>query len=198
MEVNKIRLIIETNLGKIRIRLYNNTPLNSGNMLRLALLNYYNGTMFHRCIPNFMIQGGDPESKNATPGQALGRGGLEYTVPAEINKQNFHRRGALGVARGQTPDKSGSACQFYIVTGRVFTNTELSHISRMTGINFTDEQLDVYTTIGGAPHLDGNYTVFGEVEEELEIIDKISHVARDNNDRPLEDVIIKSIYLPMD
>lgn len=185
-QTHKVR--IETEYGNIVMMLYDNTPLNANNMVKLANEHFYDSTLFHRCIPQFVIQGGDPESKKAKPGQALGNGGLGTTIPAEINETAFHKRGALGVARDQTPVKSGSACQFYIVVGKKFSEAELETISQRTNRKYTPEQIEAYKTIGGTPHLDGNYTVFGEVIEGMDIVDKISMEPRDRADRPNKDI----------
>lgn len=190
---NKIR--IETEYGNIVIMLYDNTPLNTNNMVKLAKEHYYDSTLFHRCIPQFVIQGGDSTSKHAKPGQMLGEGGLGYTVPAEINNENFHKRGALGVARDQTPDKSGSACQFYIVVGKTFTDGDLDGMTKRTGRNYTAAQREAYKTIGGTPHLDGNYTVFGEVIEGMDVVDKIANAERDGHDRPKKDIRMLKVRL---
>lgn len=183
---NKIK--IETEYGNIVLMLYDNTSLNTNNMVKMAKEHFYDSTLFHRCIPQFMIQGGDPESKQAKPGQALGMGGLGTTIPAEINDIAYHKRGAVGVARDQTPDKSGSACQFYLVTGKPFTDAELDNLSKRSGRNYTPQQREVYKTTGGTPHLDGNYTVFGEVIEGMDVVEKISAEPRDANDRPNKDI----------
>jgi cyclophilin family peptidyl-prolyl cis-trans isomerase len=183
---NKIK--IETEYGNIVLMLYDNTPLNTNNMVKMAKEHFYDSTLFHRCIPQFMIQGGDPESKQAKPGQALGMGGLGTTIPAEINDVAYHKRGAVGVARDQTPDKSGSSCQFYLVSGKQFTDAELDNMSKRTGRNYTPEQREMYKTQGGTPHLDGNYTVFGEVIEGMDVVDKIAAEPRDANDRPNKDI----------
>jgi cyclophilin family peptidyl-prolyl cis-trans isomerase len=185
---NKVKL--ETEYGNIVIKLYDNTPLNTANMVKVAKEHGYDSTLFHRVIPEFMIQGGDPDSKNAMPGQALGNGGLKYTVPAEINDVAFHKRGALGVARDNNPTKAGSAMQFYIVVGKKFTDAELDMIEKRTSHKFSAEQREAYKTIGGSPHLDGNYTVFGEVTEGMDVADKIAAEPRDRNDRPNKDIRI--------
>lgn len=189
----KNRVKIETEYGNIVVMLYDNTPLNTNNMVKLANEHFYDSTLFHRCIPQFMIQGGDPESKQAKPGQMLGNGGLGTTIPAEINEVYYHKRGALGVARDQTPDKSGSACQFYIVVGKTFMDADLDNMSKRTGRTYTPEQREVYKTQGGTPHLDGNYTVFGEVVEGMDVVDKIAAEARDSNDRPNKDIRMLSV-----
>lgn len=191
----KNRVTIETEYGKIVLMLYDNTPKNTENMVKLAKEHFYDSTLFHRCIPQFVIQGGDPQSKNAKPGAMLGNGELGYKVPAEINDTDFHKRGALGVARDNTPDKSGSACQFYIVVGKKYTDAELDGISTKTGRKFTPEQKEFYKTIGGTPHLDGNYTVFGEVIQGMDVVDKISMEPRDRSDRPNKDVRMISVKL---
>ena len=188
---NKIK--IETEYGTIVLMLYDNTPLNTANMVKQAKAHVYDSTLFHRCIPKFMIQGGDPDSKNAKPGQMLGNGGLSYTIPAEINDSLFHKRGAVGVARENTPDKSGSASQFYLVVGKVYTDAELDNVEKRTGRKIPPAQREVYKTIGGTPHLDGNYTVFGEVIEGQDVVDKISLEPRDRSDRPNKDIRMLSV-----
>jgi cyclophilin family peptidyl-prolyl cis-trans isomerase len=190
------KILIETDYGKILLKLYDNTPLNSGNMVKRVNEHFYDSLLFHRVIPNFVIQGGDPDSKHAAPGQTLGNGDLPFTIPAEINDVNFHKRGALGVARDTTPDKSGSACQFYIVTGRTWTDAELDSISLKNKRNFTLKQRQVYRMKGGTPKLDGRYTVFGEVVWGMDVAEKIAAMERDANDRPKKDVRIRkmSVY----
>jgi cyclophilin family peptidyl-prolyl cis-trans isomerase len=187
-QTTKVKL--ETEYGNIIIMLYDNTPLNTANMIKVAGDHGYDSTLFHRVIPGFMIQGGDPDSKNAIPGQMLGNGGLKYTVPAEINDSDYHKRGALGVARDNNPSKAGSASQFYIVTGKVFTDADLDMVEKRIGRKYTSQQREAYKTIGGAPHLDGNYTVFGEVTEGMDIADKIAAEPRDTHDRPNKDIRI--------
>lgn len=188
---NKVK--ITTDYGDIVVMLYDNTPKNTANMVKQAKAHFYDSTLFHRCIPQFVIQGGDPESKHAQPGQTLGNGGLGYRVPAEINDTNYHKRGALGVARDNTPDKSGSACQFYIVVGKTFNDAELDNMSKRTGRVYTPEQREMYKTVGGTPHLDGGYTVFGEVIEGMDVVDKIANEPRDRSDRPNKDIRMLSV-----
>ena len=135
-----------------------------------------------------MIQGGDPESKKANAGQPLGEGDVGYRVPAEINVINFHQRGAIGMARDNNPEKASSGCQFYIVVGKKYTDEELNTISERTGRKFTPKQRTIYKTQGGTPHLDGNYTVLGIVEEGMDIVDKIAAEPRNAQDRPNKDI----------
>jgi cyclophilin family peptidyl-prolyl cis-trans isomerase len=186
---------IETPYGNIRLKLYNETPLHQENFLKLVSQKYYDDQIFHRVIKGFMIQAGDPDSRNAAPGQALGRGGPGYTIPAEISKDLFHKKGALAAARlpdNVNPTKESSGSQFYIVQGRKYTSAELDQMERDGyHIQFTDEQRKVYTTIGGTPHLDYEYTVFGEVIDGLDVVDKIASVKKDRRDRPLTDIKIK-------
>ena len=187
------KILIETEYGNITLKLYKNTPLNTANMIKRAEEHFYDSLLFHRCIPKFVIQGGDPDSKHAKQGQLLGDGDLPFLVKAEINEVNFHKRGALGVARDTTPDKSGSAAQFYIVVGKLYTDKELDSVSKKTGRKFTVKQKDVYIRKGGTPKLDGQYTVFGEVVHGMEVVDKIASQQRDKNDRPLTDIRIKRV-----
>jgi len=181
------KIMISTKFGDIKIKLYNETPLHRDNMVKLVSEGYYDGTLFHRVINNFMIQGGDPDSKNAPAGKMLGNGGPDYTIPAEFNPSLFHKKGALAAARTGdqvNPQKASSGSQFYIVHGQVFNEQQLMSM----GKTYTPEQISVYTSIGGTPHLDGGYTIFGEVYEGLEIIDIIARVKTGVGDRPLEDV----------
>ena len=177
--------LISTNLGDIKVKLYDETPKHRDNFIKLANEKYYDGTLFHRVIKDFMIQGGDPDSKTATPGQQLGSGGPGYTVPAEFVPQLFHKKGALAAARrgAGNPQKESSGCQFYIVTGKVATDAELDRMP-----NMTPERKAVYKEIGGTPFLDDNYTVFGEVVSGLDVVDKIGLVQTRPGDRPIEDV----------
>lgn len=189
--VQQTMAIIHTSLGDITVKLYNETPVHRDNFIRLVQEKTYDSTLFHRVIKGFMIQGGDPDSKHATPGQALGMGDLGYTLPAEIKPGLLHKKGALSAARlgdAVNPRRESSACQFYIVQGRTYTPEEIEILKTRYGVHFTPEQEALYTTVGGTPHLDGQYTVFGEVVDGLEVIDKIAAVATDGNDRPLEDI----------
>jgi peptidyl-prolyl cis-trans isomerase B (cyclophilin B) len=179
---------IETNYGVIILKLYDNTPLHTANLVKLCKEHYFDSTLFHRVIPSFVIQGGDPDSKHAGPEKQLGDGDLSYLVPAEINAVNYHKRGALGMARDNNPEKKSSACQFYIVVGKVVTEEQLNTISTKTNRVFSAEQRKVYTTLGGTPFLDGNYTVFGEVTKGMEVVDTIAQLARNAADRPNADV----------
>ena len=244
------RLKIKTTEGDIIIRLYDETPKHRDNFLRLAKEGYFNGTLFHRVIKDFMIQGGDPDSKNAPKGKMLGTGGPDYTIPAEfVYPQYFHKRGALSAARTGdevNPDKESSGSQFYIVWGKTFKPAELKQMEHQMAMQqeqqvfnqltrehheeimnlrrnrdrlglqelqdklieqtkitckqqgkptFTKEQIEVYTNVGGTPFLDNQYTVFGEVEEGLDIVERIQNCDTDRNDRPTEDVKIEPIDL---
>ncbi len=186
---------LETSYGDIMIELYDETPLHKENFLKLVSEKFFDDLLFHRIIKNFMIQSGDPDSKNAAPGKPLGFGDLGYTIPAEFNKELYHKKGALAAARQSdniNPGKESSASQFYIVQGRVYSNKELDMMEqRNVHIKFTDDQRKIYTTIGGTPHLDYAYTVFGEVVEGIEVIDRIAAVETDSRDRPLKDIKIK-------
>lgn len=238
-------LKIETTLGDITVKLYNETPLHRDNFIKLAKEGMYNGTLFHRVIKDFMVQAGDPDSKNAPKGKMLGSGDVGYTVPAEfVYPQYFHKKGVLSAARqgdDTNPKKASSGCQFYIVTGKVYNDSTLLSMEQQKNQNklttifnalaqkhmkevykmrkandeeglyalqdtllaqaeaeaekqpdfhFTPEQVKAYTTVGGTPHLDNEYTVFGEVVEGLDIVDKIQQVKTDRSDRPEEDVKI--------
>lgn len=242
---------IETSAGDIKVKLYNETPKHRDNFIKLVKEGTYEGTLFHRVIKDFMIQAGDPESKNAPKGKMLGAGDVGYTVPAEfVYPKFFHKKGALSAARqgdAVNPKKESSGCQFYIVTGKVYNDTTLLQMERQMNENkvsvffnelakkhmkeiykmrkandedglydlqekliaqaqelaakepefrFTPEQVEAYTTVGGTPHLDGEYTVFGEVVEGMDVVDKIQQVKTDRSDRPEEDVkIIKATIL---
>ena len=241
-------LKIETSMGDIKVKLYNETPKHRDNFIKLAKDGTYNGTLFHRVIKDFMVQAGDPESKNAPKGKMLGSGDVGYTVPAEfVYPKYFHKKGALSAARQGdevNPKKESSGCQFYIVTGKVFNDSTLLNMEQQKNQNkvteafnalaqkhmkeiykmrkandqdglyalqdtlfiqaeaeaakqpdfhFTPEQIKAYTTVGGTPHLDGEYTVVGEVVEGMDIVDKIQQLKTDRSDRPEEDVKIINV-----
>ncbi len=237
---------IKTSLGDIRVLLYNNTPKHRDNFIKLVEENFYNGTLFHRVINEFMIQAGDPDSKGAPAGKMLGSGGPGYQIDAEIvYPQYFHKRGALAAARQGdqvNPERKSSGSQFYIVTGKVYNDSTLKQLDQQLGMmakqrifnslaaenkdrimelrrnrdqaglqalqdeliaqteakaaanpaKLTPEQIEAYSTIGGTPHLDNDYTVFGEVIEGMDVVTKIEKVATGNADRPVEDVKIIS------
>lgn len=180
---------ISTSKGECIIRLYNETPLHRDNFLKLAKEGYYDGTIFHRVIMDFMIQGGDPDSKNATPEAMLGNGGPKYTVPAEFRDSLFHKKGVLAAARDNNPEKASSGSQFYLVQGKVFTDEQLDNVEKnRLKHKIPEYQRAVYKTLGGTPHLDRNYTVYGEVVKGIAMIDNIAAVETGNANRPKEDV----------
>ncbi|MCX2573773.1 peptidylprolyl isomerase [Pedobacter sandarakinus] len=180
---------IKTSFGTCIVKLYNETPLHRDNFLKLAKAGYYNGTLFHRVIKAFMIQGGDPDSRQAKPDSLLGNGGPKYTIPAEFRDSLFHKKGVLAAARDNNPEKASSGSQFYLVQGKIFTDEQLNSVEQ-NRLNFKIPvwQREVYKTIGGAPHLDRNYTVYGEIVVGLAMVDKIAELATDKNNRPKEDV----------
>src|SRR5690606_1915087 len=180
---------IRTEFGVFIIKLYNETPLHRDNFLKLVKDDFYDDLLFHRVIEQFMIQGGDPDSRNAAPGVRLGEGSLDYTIDAEFRDSLFHKKGALAAARDNNPEKASSASQFYIVHGKTFTDEELDRLeeNRLEGRKIPDFQRSVYKTLGGVPHLDQNYTVFGEVVEGIERIDQIAALPTDDFDRPMVD-----------
>ncbi|SKB72470.1 peptidylprolyl isomerase [Daejeonella lutea] len=181
---------IKTSKGECVVMLYNQTPKHRDNFLKLAKDGFYNGTLFHRVISEFMIQGGDPDSKTAVAGQTLGSGDLGYRVDAEFRDSLFHKKGVLAAARNNNPEKASSASQFYLVQGKKFTDEELdkTRMSRMNGRIIPESQRTVYKTLGGTPHLDGNYTVYGEIVQGLEMVDTIASVVTSPDNRPLEDI----------
>lgn len=240
------QILIKTQYGEIKVKLFEETPQHKNNFVKLVNEGFYNDLLFHRVIEHFMIQGGDPDSKNAEPGKHLGGGSLDYTVPAEFVSKYYHKRGALAAARrggSGNPEKRSSASQFYIVQGEIYSQGELDTLeitknnklrnemrsqyfeddrenlkklkenNDLPGFNirvselrekadsafeasakkfkFTEEQRKIYTTIGGYPSLDGDYSVFGEVVKGLDVLDKIAAVETDPNNRPLEDVKMK-------
>ena len=186
-------VLISTSMGDMKVKLYNATPQHRDNFLKLANTNFYDSLLFHRVIRNFMIQGGDPLSKHAAPNVPLGNGDNGYTVPAEFVDTLFHRKGALCAARTENPAKASSGCQFYIVQGQVLNNDQMTNMENQRGTKFTEKQKTIYSTIGGTPFLDGNYTVFGEVFEGLEVLDKIAVVQTMPGDRPAQDVYILKV-----
>jgi len=183
---------IETEFGMMKAELYNSTPLHRDNFVKLIKENYYDDLLFHRIIQGFMIQGGDPQSRNAPEGQALGSGGPGYLIDAEIGAPHF--KGTLAAARtsGATnPDKKSSGSQFYVVHGQVQNDATLNRFEQEKGIKYNEEQRQKYKTSGGTPLLDLDYTVFGELVEGHEVLDKIAAVQKDARDRPLKDVKMK-------
>lgn len=242
------KLKIETSAGDIIVKLYNETPKHRDNFIKLAEEGTYEGTLFHRVIKDFMIQAGDPDSKNAPKGKMLGSGDVGYTLPAEfVYPKYFHKKSALSAARQGdevNPNKESSGCQFYIVTGKVYSDSTLlgmeqqmnqsrlnnafnalaqkhmkeiykmrkeqdqealmnlqdsliaqaeAQVAKEPEFRFTPEQVEAYTTVGGTPHLDGAYTVFGEVVEGMDVVDSIQKVKTNRSDRPEEDVVIKKV-----
>lgn len=193
---------IETSCGVIRVALFDETPLHRNNFLKLASEGFYDGTLFHRCIKDFMIQGGDPESRTAKKGQLLGEGDTGYTIPAEFCLPYiYHWRGALAAARESddvNPEQNSSGCQFYIVYGKKQAPGDIKKVRAMLDekdIQLTPQMSDDYQMRGGTPHLDGQYTVFGEVIEGMDVVKQIQAVATDKNDRPLEDVVIQKMAI---
>lgn len=234
-----MKVKIETTLGDITVRLYDETPIHRDNFVKLVKEGYYDGTLFHRVIKDFMIQGGDPDSKGAPAGKMLGVGGPDYTLEAEIKDNLYHKRGALAAARQGdevNPERRSSGSQFYIVWGQVYKENQLNQLGKQiriqkvqdafndlakarreeimqmrrernrTGLQelqdqliaeaenkvgkqgLTDEQMQLYSTVGGTPHLDGQYTVFGEVEEGLNVVEQIQNTATGRADRPTNDI----------
>lgn len=195
-----MKILLETTMGNITLALYDQTPKHRDNFAELVKKGFYDGLLFHRVIEEFMVQGGDPDSRDAAPGQRLGAGGLDYTVEAEFRfPELMHKRGALAAARqgdAVNPQRRSSSCQFYIVWGIVYEPEEIDQMAmqleRYTRgqVVLTDEVKKIYTTVGGTPHLDGQYTVFGEVVEGLDIIEQMQEVRTDRSDRPYEDIRI--------
>jgi peptidyl-prolyl cis-trans isomerase B (cyclophilin B) len=185
--IYRVKLI--TDSGTMVIRLYDSTPLHRDNFVKLVKQGFYDSLLFHRVIPQFMIQGGDPQSKNAEPGTMLGNGGDDMArIPAEFRPSLYHKKGVLAAARDGNPEKASSACQFYIVEGKQFTDEQLNQLEQGRGFKYTPDQRTMYKTIGGTPHLDMGYTVFGEVESGMDVISKISHATKDGNNRPVTDI----------
>ena len=201
------QVLMETTEGNILLTLYDDTPLHRDNFLRLAREHFYDSLLFHRVIRNFMIQAGDPTSRHAEPGASVGEGDVGYTIEPELfaadgHLLHHHRRGALAMARegdDVNPERRSSGSHFYIVWGKTFSSAELKTIGErldtMTQhrVLMTPEMTDLYRKVGGAPHLDGQYTVFGEVVDGMDVINKIAEMPCDRMDRPVEDVKIISV-----
>ncbi len=247
----QIKVLFSTTYGDIKVALYNETPLHRDNFIKLVNEHYFDSLLFHRVIQNFMIQGGDPDSRNAPSGTLLGEGGPSYTIPAEFNSKLFHKKGVLAAARDadlENPSQASSASQFYIVQGKIFTDSLLTvqakritrlmlfnriinkpenagllsnykryvkkqildsvkyvneiinkkvdtELPNVTPYQFTKEQIETYKTLGGTPHLDNSYTIFGEVYEGLAVVDKIAAQPVDKNARPNEPIRILKISI---
>ena len=191
-------VLLQTSKGDIRLRLYDETPLHRNNFLQLVKDGYYDSVLFHRVINHFMVQAGDPTSKNASDTTDLGEGDKPYTIPAEFRPTLFHRKGVLAAARqgdDTNPERASSGSQFYIVQGKIFTDAGLDSVEtfRLKGRKIPPEQRAVYKTIGGTPHLDQTYTVYGEVVSGLAVVDSIAAVpttGRSGGDRPVQPVRI--------
>lgn len=191
-------VLVQTSMGNMVLRLNDSTPGHRDNFIRLVRKHFYDSVLFHRVIKGFMIQAGDPDSKRADSGKALGSGGPKYTIPAEIRKDLFHRKGMLAAARtgdNVNPERKSSGSQFYIVQGRVFTDQSLDSVEtyRLKGRKIPAEHREVYKTLGGAPHLDQNYTIFGELVKGMEVLDAIAATPTSkgvDRDRPLTNVRI--------
>lgn len=199
-------VLLETTKGNIRIALYDDTPQHRDNFLKLVKMEAYDSLLFHRVIKDFMVQTGDINSKHAKPGDVLGTGDYDYTIEAEFRlPQIFHRRGVVASARegdDVNPAQRSSACQFYIVWGKTYTDAQLDKVqARLDTVTYsrvvlTPEMREVYKTVGGTPHLDGQYTVFGEVIGGLDVVDSIQRMPTDERSRPLEDVrILKAVVV---
>ena len=184
-------MTMTTGFGTMHLILHDQTPKHKENFTKLTDQHFFDGLLFHRVIPGFMIQGGDPQSRTAVMGQSLGNGDVGYRIPAEFVPELFHKKGALAAARDGNPEKASSGCQFYVVQGRVWDDTgfeaQRQRIATMNGRQPTDEQVSLYKTIGGTPHLDGNYTVFGQVIDGLAVVDSIAKQPR-TADRPTANV----------
>ena len=197
---SRSEVLLETTEGNIRIVLYDETPRHRENFLNLVHNHFYDSLLFHQVIPNFMIQGGDPTSRKAQPGQSLGEGDIYYTIEPEFRLPKiYHRRGVVAAAREDddiNPEQRSSGCQFYIVWGKTYSTVDIEKVQQRLDektnhrIQLTQEQIQTYRKIGGTPHLDGQYTVFGEVVEGLDVVDRIQHKDTDDYDRPIYDVRI--------
>ena len=192
-------VLIDTDMGKIKVKLFNDTPLHRDNFIKNVKEKRYDGLLFHRVIKQFMIQGGDIDSKDAPIEQHLGDGDPGYTIPAEIvYPKYFHKRGMLCAARTsdeENPERASSGTQFYIVTGKFYTEMELDKMEKNDNKTFTPEERQAYMLEGGAPHLDNKYTVFGEVVSGMKVVDKIQFVETNEEDRPLKNIKIKTMAI---
>jgi peptidyl-prolyl cis-trans isomerase B (cyclophilin B) len=203
-QIMNTRIKVTTSLGVMVVELYNETPLHRDNFIKLVKEGFYNDLLFHRCIKGFMAQGGDPDSRGAAPAKALGMGGPGYTVPAEFNANFVHKKGALAAARQgdqMNPKRASSGSQFYIVQGQQLNDNQITQFEsraamKMPGFKYTDAQRQVYKTIGGTAMLDMDYTVFGEVVEGLDVLDKILAQPTKPGDRPVTDITMKMEFLP--
>lgn len=187
------RVQLVTSQGTIEVILYDETPKHKANFLKLIQEGYYDSLLFHRVIPKFMVQGGDPQSKYAKRTRLLGNGGPGYDLAPEITTKRIHKKGALAAAREPdniNPQKRSNGSQFYIVQGSQYPRKYLSKFEKQRGEKYTEEQMIAYETLGGTPHLDGEYTVFGEVIRGLDVVERIANVQRNKADRPLQDVYI--------
>ncbi len=191
------RVKISTNAGDMVIRLYNKTPQHRDNFIKLVKEHFYDSLLFHRVISQFMIQGGDPKSKTSAAGEMLGMGDVGYTIPAEFDSSLYHKKGALCAARTENPEKASSGCQFYIVQGRNISEGELNNIEQQSGKKYSSAKRMTYKMKGGTPFLDMNYTVFGEVESGIEVVNSIAALPVDNFKRPIKDIRMRmEIILP--
>ena len=193
-ETKSKKVMITTDYGTMVLKLYNKTHLHRDNFVKLVKEHFFDSLLFHRVIKDFMIQGGDPESKHTKAGQLLGEGSLKYTLPPEFDTSLFHKRGALAAAResdADNPQKRSSSTQFYIVEGKTFTDDQMNKMEDKLKIKIPENHRVIYRTIGGTPFLDMNYTVFGEVISGLDVIRKIADVPTDENNRPLKNIRMK-------
>ena len=190
-------VLIDTDMGKIKVKLFNDTPQHRDNFIKNVKEHRYDGLLFHRVIKQFMVQGGDISSKDAPIEQHLGDGDPGYTIPAEIvYPKYFHKRGMLCAARtsdDENPERASSGTQFYIVTGKFYTEMELDKMEKAENRTFTPEERQAYMLEGGAPNLDNKYTVFGEVIKGMKVVDKIQFVETNEDDRPLKNIKIKTM-----
>jgi peptidyl-prolyl cis-trans isomerase B (cyclophilin B) len=189
---------IQTRFGNMLVKLYEETPQHAENFIKLTEEGFYDSLLFHRVINGFMVQGGDPESKNARAGKRLGGGGPGYQIPAEFHESFIHKKGALAAARqgdAVNPEKKSSGSQFYIVQGQPTPESQLKMFERRKGMEYSDEQKEIYGSLGGTPFLDMEYTVFGEIVEGMEVLDQIASTQTDNGDRPLEDIMMHIILI---